>query len=259
MFKNLITKLSFVVAIMICANAKAIDFNSDRTAIENIKQMWLIYFVDYNGKYSLSTFSINSVQFGVSSGYVGVGINSNEYFGNGGSDLGCFYTSKPNISIEQHYSCVDIKATYLGYYSFDLADGVISGILGFKNSNSAINYYPIFTGYIVGKAQQNPLYAPYISDYSKLQWNKRQSNKRYCLDIADDNGTLYPGLAPIKCDDNMANFSPSDYVKNVMHGSLPSGFAFRWRVWSSDIDDKGNIVGTPNYAGPGYEGRVIVP
>lgn len=98
----------------------------------------------------------------------------------------------------------------------------------------------------------------YQSTYNAISWDKRGTDTEYCLDIADDNGNSYESLNPITCGNNLTSFSPIDYVNNIAHTTLPDGFAFRWKVLSRTVNAEGQTVGQPNYAGNGYEGRVVV-
>lgn len=136
-----------------------------------------------------------------------------------------------------------------GYYSISTSVyGVASGILS-KN-------YPL-TGYKAENAEQS-FDSVFQSAYKLIQWEPRFNNNFYCIDITDENWNIYPGFQAIRCEENMSSFSPIDYVRNVYHTELPSGFTFYWRVWSAFKDAKGTIF-DDHYGGSGYEGKVVVP
>ncbi len=87
----------------------------------------------------------------------------------------------------------------------------------------------------------------YQSTYDLIQWEQRGDDKKYCIDITDENFNIYPGLQAVACGDDMYEFSPRYYVQYVLKGSLPEGTTFFWRVWSQN-----------GYGGNGFEGKVTV-
>lgn len=91
----------------------------------------------------------------------------------------------------------------------------------------------------------------YESTYQNISW-VRSSDSEYCLDITDEKWVIYPGLQALQCGRGFGQFSPANYVRDVMHSSLPNGFKFNWRVWSR------NAQGKTTYGGAGYEGKVVV-
>ena len=251
-----------IVALFLGHASYAIDFNNDKNAIDDIKGQWRLYYIDVNGKFYSDSLSINETRFFLDAGYAGKGSNFIEqiFFNGYGSEITCFYTNKPLNFFNTKYGCIDTDARNLNYYEFNLDNGVIRGTLGFKadrNTGKQISYYPKFMGIYQGKTDE-PVYGDYRSDYQLIQWNKRGDNNRYCIDITDEHWNIYPGFQAIKCDDQLANFSPIDYVRNVLHTELPKGVTFYWRVWSAHKDDKG-AQSNDHYGGPGYEGKVVVP
>lgn len=182
-----------------------------------------------------------------------------------------YYGTKPLTVVLDASSSIDSDG-YITNYTWSVSDGRTG-----SGSQVSFTFYEIGTYTILLKVTDNnnsvtniqksvTVIAPepvvitnnYKSEYLTIQWNKRGGDNDYCLDILDDNGNFYDGLHPIQCGKNMLNFLPMDYVHNVMHTELPKGFVFRWKVWSRTADDQNNTIGIPNYAGDGYEGRVIV-
>ncbi len=193
-------------------------------------------------------------------------LESNErglYATNTKGEFVCLYQPMENdaFSTQLDYMCVGLEAKLHQNYYFDVVDNKLNGYYceGDATTCSLAFISPLFSGYVQKITGLNNPNSWNSSTYQLIQWAKRNSNVHYCLDIADDNGNNYEDLSPIECGLNFHHFSPADYVKNVMNGSLPSGFAFRWRIWSSDVDANGANSGIPNYAGNGYEGRVVVP
>ncbi len=90
----------------------------------------------------------------------------------------------------------------------------------------------------------------YQSSYDNIQWDQRENDTLYCIDITDENWNVFPGFQAIKCAEDMYNFSPSQYVRDVLKipdDHLLSGLTFYWRVWSPG-----------GYGGNGFEGVVTV-
>jgi hypothetical protein len=194
---------------------------------------------------------------------VGIGSNVFEYyFGtvSNSSKITCFFDPKPSI-VGWDYYCGDAESKYINSYYFKLnADKTIQGSLFYginPDNGQKVNSSLPFFGNSQGNIFDVP-YASYRSDYDLIQWNKRGKQDEYCIDITDENWNVFPGFQAVKCGKNMANFSPADYVKNVMKLDKPVGLRFNWRVWSGNKDAQGNILPGSAYGGPGYEGKVIV-
>lgn len=241
----------------------AFDYNDNRQAIENIKDSWVIPYLGIDGNYTGLSFNIDSVRFALLDGYYGKGSNPISSIFGSGSDITCIYTNKPT-DYQHQYECFDLKSNFQDYWYFDLKDGVITGqfhevgsIIG--NRYETINRSVKFTGYSSEKYKTAPTdYVEYKSGYDLIQWPERKGHMSYCIDITDENWNIYPGFQAVKCGSMMANFSPADYVKNVMKLDKPVGFRFNWRVWSGSKDLQGNVLPGASYGGLGYEGKVIV-
>ena len=93
----------------------------------------------------------------------------------------------------------------------------------------------------------------YQSSYDLIQWEQRADNdKRYCIDITDENWNVYPDFQAVACGDHMYEFSPRYYVENILKLPKPEGVTFHWRVWSESAD------GHAEYGGNGFEGKVTI-
>lgn len=86
----------------------------------------------------------------------------------------------------------------------------------------------------------------YQSSYDLIQWDQRDSDTYYCIDITDTDWRVYEGLQALQCGENLYEFSPRAFVESLGI-ALPQGFAFRWRVWSQ-----------AGYGGHGFEGEIVV-
>ncbi len=160
--------------------------------------------------------------------------------------------SIPAIKID--YNCTSNSPYNIYEFKFDY-NTITSGLYGFGDNLQDVVLQIISRKYnLTGYRLSN-----YRSDYDLIQWDKRVSDNEYCIDIMDDNWNFYQGGQALRCGANMANFSPIDFVKNVLHTTLPRGFVFRWKVFSRNANSEGKTIGTPNYGGQGYEGRVVVP
>ncbi|NOT83410.1 MAG: hypothetical protein HOP02_01235 [Methylococcaceae bacterium] len=126
--------------------------------------------------------------------------------------------------------------------------GSASGISLFNYQKAAYSdfnsYYPMIKQWL-GEGD-------YQSTYQNISW-VTHSDTEYCLDITDEKWVIYPGFQALQCGKNFGQFSPTNYVRDVMLTSLPNGFKFNWRVWSR------NAQGKTTYGGAGYEGRLTVP
>lgn len=242
---------------------KAITINRDASKVEALYGTWI---VSYNIGSSIYTdkLVIDSIYTADNGEIFARGLQYSNQIGQGDLML-CKYDPTVFLIIDSYYSCVAGSAI-IETYSFKFSNNTISSGfygIGFDSSgaaNSALLRNKPITGYRIASSVPQPVIqvpSAYQSTYNLIQWNKRGSDNDYCLDILSDNYERYVGLTPIQCGSNMANFSPTDYVKK-MNISLPNGFAFRWKIWSRQLDGNGNQIGVPNYGGEGYEGRVVV-
>ncbi len=275
MKNNLIRNIALISLALTPVSSFSFDYNDNRGAIEAIKNNWSLAFVNYEGLYDQTTVYIDTIHRYLDAGYAATGSNIIEDSlrfaypekGYKGSDITCFYTNKP-VNSSTQYNCFDNKASVIDYYEFNTQNDTITGRFHMKSirilSDTSINFFTNFTGYS-GSIPANAKYVDYSSTYNLIQWNKRGGDNFYCIDILDDNDNYY--FRPIKCGNDMANFSPLSYVRDVMHGELPNGFSFRWKVWSKQTTrtcvwfggcSEPKDIGIPNYAGQGYEGRVVV-
>ncbi len=91
----------------------------------------------------------------------------------------------------------------------------------------------------------------YQSTYDNIQWEPRGSDTRYCLDLTDENGNIYPGFKEIACGEDLYSFSPRAYVRDEfkLNPDDPrfKGITFGWRVRSQSGE-----------GGRGFEGLVTV-
>ena len=88
----------------------------------------------------------------------------------------------------------------------------------------------------------------YESSYEQIQWDKRDNDTFYCIDITDDKFQVNPWLQALFCGEHFYSFSPKDYLNQMQRSnSLAAGTRFGWRVWSPS-----------GYGGHGYEGIVAV-
>jgi hypothetical protein len=265
--KKCLVAMCFLSLISNKANA---DFNNNQGAIGILKDDWVIPYIDNLGEFTVTGLHIKDLKFSLIDGYWGLGVNTidstlNVFFGDvyaTPTNVGCFYTEYPAIYEPYKYKCFDNESDHIIYYNFNIENGLMKGFFRvnhepyFKDENkSIVNKDFAFTGY---NRTKNPnvtyQFGDYISTYNLIQWLSIDGSisNDYCLDIADENWNIYPGLQAIKCGKDIANFSPRDYVTNVMQGTLPIGFKFNWRVWSKT--SKGETF----YGGQGFEGTVIV-
>jgi hypothetical protein len=102
--------------------------------------------------------------------------------------------------------------------------------------------------FLLGLASYSASVHAYQSTHESIQWDKRGNDTFYCLDITDENFQIHPWLQALQCGDNFYQFSPRNYLSQVMKRTdLMPGTRFGWRVWSQS-----------GYGGNGYEGVVTV-
>lgn len=260
--KKYLVAMCFVCLFSNKANA---DFNNNQQSIGFLKDFWVIPYINDVGQFSITAFYMTDIRYSFIDGYWGQGINRvdttlNGLFGDSyttKSNVMCLYTEYPTSSNPYKYTCTDTTSSHITSYNFNIENGLMTGFFHVKHGYFVknVNQDFAFTGY---NQTQNPnvkyQFGDYISTYNLIQWLSidGSTNNDYCLDIADENWNIYPGLQAIKCGKDIANFSPRDYVTNVMQGTLPIGFKFNWRVWSKT--SKGETF----YGGQGFEGTVTV-
>jgi hypothetical protein len=144
-------------------------------------------------------------------------------------------------------------------FTLEAKADALSTLISMSNGTNSLCHIPT----VYGVPFKNPLcnigtVDRYQSEYSRIRWNESTAFKDYCIDITDEDWRIYPGFQAIKCGRYLFDFSPADYVVNVMKLPKPVGFRFNWRVWLGNKDAQGNILPGSRYGGAGYEGKVIV-
>ena len=111
------------------------------------------------------------------------------------------------------------------------------------------DHYPVWFSFNTEGTETESVQT-YQSQYELVQWNTRDNDTFYCIDICDENWNVYDGLRALVCGDGLYSWSPKNYINNVLNipDSALSGFKFNWRVWSSN-----------GYGGEGFQGTVVVP
>ncbi len=233
-------------------NAIYPKINYDQSKVDAIKGTWIVSYTiktkSYTDKIVLDT------NYTASDGekYVIGLLYTNQQFPV--TNIICGFSPVFN-SIGADYFCITADY-YKEAYAFRFSGNTITnGYYAVATDTTTLATYiglkaiPI-TGY---RIDTNPQNTEYRSDYDQIKWPKYQNDTFYCIDIVDQNDNVYPGLRAIKCGENNYDFSPINYVRDVMHLTLPKGLTFWWKVWSK------NSRGDFEFHGDKYRGTVVVP
>ncbi|NOT83177.1 MAG: hypothetical protein HOP02_00020 [Methylococcaceae bacterium] len=225
--------------------AKALNqvyYNPDKSKIEAL-------FGEIKVTYANKTdvIEINEVMHDLTMGYLG---KDNKH------QIACSYQSFKNFDLPVNsqfdYICVNAPLGMVQQTYFFNLDGntIIKGgyVKGDQNTAATALMFGLLTPLTGLKVVQ---LGRYQSDYQNVSW-VASNDSEYCLDITDEKWAIYPGFQALQCGKGFGQFSPANYVRDVMRTSLPNGFKFNWRVWSR------NSQGKTTYGGNGYEGKVVV-
>ncbi|MFI3136922.1 MAG: hypothetical protein QX197_09105 [Methylococcaceae bacterium] len=220
------------------------NYNSDKSKIEA-----LLGEIKVTHDNTTDIIQVNEVKQDSTLGYAGK--DSTHY-------TVCTYQSFKDFDLPVNsqfdYICVNVSpfmGTIVQSYFFNLDGNTITKGGYVKGDEYASAGALVFgtlkplTGYKVAQ------FGRYQSDYQNISW-VASNDSDYCLDITDEKWVIYPGFQALQCGKGFQQFSPANYVRDVMRSSLPNGFKFNWRVWSR------NAQGKTTYGGNGFEGKVVV-